>query len=132
MVGRIYKEDTLLHAKYKNSGPCGFGEEFVIFFSHDALGSWPVWTPGIYKDDLYTLLNTNVKASRGPLDFGKYIFFMFSHGKSMAANYPRNGAKFDPWGMVGRINKGDYYTFLQKIICKLCALWLCFFYVFLL
>ena len=29
MVGRIYKEEnyTLLHTKYKSSGPCGFGEE---------------------------------------------------------------------------------------------------------
>ena len=35
--GRIYKEDhyTLLHTKYENSGPCGFGEEnFVLCFSH--------------------------------------------------------------------------------------------------
>ena len=35
MVGRIYKEDqyTLLHTKYKSSGPCGFGEEdfFYVF-----------------------------------------------------------------------------------------------------
>ena len=32
-IGRIYKEDhyTLLHTKYKSSGPCGCGE---------------VWTPG--------------------------------------------------------------------------------------
>ena len=29
MIGRIYKEDhyTLLHTKYKSSGPCGFGEK---------------------------------------------------------------------------------------------------------
>ena len=39
MVGRIYsriyKEDhyTLLHTKYNNFGPCGFGEEdFLTFF----------------------------------------------------------------------------------------------------
>ena len=35
MVGRIYKEDhyILLHTKYENSGPCGFGEEdfFYVF-----------------------------------------------------------------------------------------------------
>ena len=32
-VGRIYKEDhyTLLHTKYKSSGPCGFGEEFFFY-----------------------------------------------------------------------------------------------------
>ena len=49
MVGRINKEDnyTLLHTKYESSGPCGFGEEdFFMFFSHDAPGAGPVWTPG--------------------------------------------------------------------------------------
>ena len=34
MVGRMYKEDhyTLLHTKYESSGPCGFGEDFFMFF----------------------------------------------------------------------------------------------------
>ena len=34
MVGRIYKEDhyILLHTKYESSGPCGFGEDFFMFF----------------------------------------------------------------------------------------------------
>ena len=35
MVGRICKEDhyTLLHTKYKSSGPCGFEDkEFFMFF----------------------------------------------------------------------------------------------------
>ena len=33
-VSRIYKEDhyTLLHTKYESSGPCGFGEDFFMFF----------------------------------------------------------------------------------------------------
>ena len=33
-VGRIYKEDhyTLLQTKYESSGPCGFGEDFFMFF----------------------------------------------------------------------------------------------------
>ena len=33
-VGNIYKRDhyTLLHTKYKSTGPCGFGEEdFYVF-----------------------------------------------------------------------------------------------------
>ena len=32
MIGRIYKKDhyTLLHTKYEGSGPCGFGEDFLI------------------------------------------------------------------------------------------------------
>ena len=35
-VGRIYKEDhyTLLLTKYESSGPCGFGEEDFLCFSH--------------------------------------------------------------------------------------------------
>ena len=47
-VGRIYKEEhyTLLQTKYESSGPCGFGEEFFLCFSHDAPGAGPVWTPG--------------------------------------------------------------------------------------
>ena len=34
MVGRIYKEDhyTLLHTKYESFGPCGFEEDFFMFF----------------------------------------------------------------------------------------------------
>ena len=33
-VSRIYKEDhyTLLHPKHESSGPCGFGEDFFMFF----------------------------------------------------------------------------------------------------
>ena len=33
-VSRIYIEDhyTLLHTKYESSGPCGFGEDFFMFF----------------------------------------------------------------------------------------------------
>ena len=48
MVDRICKEDhyTLLHTKYESFGPCGFGEEFFLCFSHDAPGAGPVWIPG--------------------------------------------------------------------------------------
>ena len=44
----FYKEDnyTLLHTKHESSGPCGFGEEDFLCFSHDDPGAWPVWTPG--------------------------------------------------------------------------------------
>ena len=50
MIGRIYKDDlyTLLHTKYESSGPCGFGEEFFIYFPHDAPVAGPVWTPGAW------------------------------------------------------------------------------------
>ena len=46
-VASIYKEDhyTLLQTKYESSGPCGFGKEDSLKFSHDALGAGPVWTP---------------------------------------------------------------------------------------
>ena len=49
MVGRIYIEDhyTLLHTKYESSGSCGLlGEDFFLYFSKDAPGVWPIWTPG--------------------------------------------------------------------------------------
>ena len=47
-VGRIYKEEyyTLLQTKCESSGPCGFGEEDFLCFSHDAPRAGPVWTPG--------------------------------------------------------------------------------------
>ena len=47
-VGRIYKKDhnTLLHTKCESSGPCGFGEEDFLKFSHDAPEAGPEWTPG--------------------------------------------------------------------------------------
>ena len=47
-VSKIYIEDqhTLLHTKYEISGPCGFGEEYFLCFTHDAPGAGPVWTPG--------------------------------------------------------------------------------------
>ena len=40
MIGRIYIEDhyTLLHTKYESFGPCGFGEDFFIFFLMTPLG----------------------------------------------------------------------------------------------
>ena len=49
-----------------------------------------------------------------PCDFEKEDFFVFSHGKSMVAYEPRDGATFDPRSMVGRIYKEDYYTLLHS------------------
>ena len=63
LVGRIYKEDhyTLLHTKYESAGPCGFGEEDFLCFSHiPRSGAFmdPRGTVGrIYKKDHYTLLH---------------------------------------------------------------------------
>ena len=105
-VSRIYKEDhyTLLHPKYESSGPCGFGEDFFLCFSHDAPGAGPIWPPGarmdprgtvgrIYKEDHYTLLHTKHDSS-GPCGFGEEDFLCFSHCMSMGANDPRGGAIF--------------------------------------
>ena len=43
-VGRIYKEEhyIMLQTKYENSGPCGFGEEDFLCFTHDPPRSGPV------------------------------------------------------------------------------------------
>ena len=52
-VGRIYKEDhyTLLHTKYESTGPCGFGGEDFLCFTHEPpppTGAGPKWTPGTW------------------------------------------------------------------------------------
>ena len=90
-VRRIYKEDhyTLLHTKFEfqSSGPCGFGEEVFLCFSHymsmganDPRGG-AIFDPRgmvgrIYKEDHYTLLHTKYESSR-PCGFGEEDFFMF-------------------------------------------------------
>ena len=89
-VGRIYKEDhyTLLHTKYESSGPCGFGEEDFLCFSHcKSMGANDPWGEAIfdprgmigriYKEHHYTLLRTKYE-SFGSCGFGE-DFFMFSH-----------------------------------------------------
>ena len=54
MVGRIYKEDhyTLLHTKYKSSGPCDFEEDFLCFFPMTPPGQGPYGPQGHGKQDL--------------------------------------------------------------------------------
>ena len=78
LVGKIYKEDhyTLLHTKYESPGPCGFGEEDFLKFSHDAPGAGPIWTPGAQLEEHYILLQTKYESS-GPCGFGEEDFFMF-------------------------------------------------------
>ena len=47
-VGRIYREDyyTMLHTKYEGSGPCGFGEDFFMFFLLFVFGIYLLpWKP---------------------------------------------------------------------------------------
>ena len=117
MVVRIYKGDhyTLLHTKYESSGPCGFrAEDFLCFFpmTHpDGACMDPRGTIGrIYKDHHYTLLHTKYESSVA-CGFGDF-FLCFAHCKSMGANDPRDGAIFDPRGIVGRIYKEDHCTFM--------------------
>ena len=87
-IGRIYKEDhyTLLPTKYENSGPCGFGEDFFLCFSHcksmganDPRGGATFDPRGmigrIYIKDHYTLLHTKYE-SFGPCGFGEEVFFL--------------------------------------------------------
>ena len=87
-VGRIYKEDhytcTLLLTKYESSGPCGFGEEDFLCFSHcksmeanDFRGR-AIFDPRgmIYKEDHYTLLHTKYE-SFGSCGFGEDFFLFF-------------------------------------------------------
>ena len=47
-VGRIYKNEhyTLPQTKYESSGPCGFGEEDFLGFSHGAPGRGPYGPQG--------------------------------------------------------------------------------------
>ena len=54
MIGRIYKEKhyTLLHTKYESFGPCGFGEDFFIFFSTTPPGWGPYGPQGHGWQDL--------------------------------------------------------------------------------
>ena len=89
MAGRIYQEDhyTLLHTKYKSSGPCVFGEEdFFYVFSHDAPG---LTVSRIYKEDHYILLHTKYE-SCGPPGFGEEDFLCFSD------DAPRAGPVWTP------------------------------------
>ena len=88
-VGRIYKEEhyTLLHTKYESFGPCGFGEEDFLCFSHcKSMGANDPWGGAIfdpkgmigriYKEDHYTLLHTKYESS-GPCGFREEDFFLY-------------------------------------------------------
>ena len=74
-IGRIYEEDhyILLQTKYESFGPCGFGEEDFLCFSHDTPRGGARMDPRgmvgrIYKEDQHTLLHTKYESS-GPCGF---------------------------------------------------------------
>ena len=82
--GKTYKEDhyTLLHTKYENSGPCGFGEVDFLCFSHDAPGAGPVWTPGarlagFIKRTTLHCYTQNMKALGVVVSEKKILFYVF-------------------------------------------------------
>ena len=77
-VGRIYKEEhyTFHKQNMKALGLVVSEKKIFLCFSHDAPGAGPVWTPGIYKEDHYTLLLTKYESS-GPCGFGEEDFLMF-------------------------------------------------------
>ena len=109
-VGRIYKEDhyTLLQTKYESSGPCGFGEEDFLCFTHDPPGAGPLWTPlarlaGFIRTTIHCYTQ-NMKAL-GLVVSEKKIFLCFSMT-------PAGRGPYGPRGTVGRINKEDHYTLL--------------------
>ena len=70
----------MLHTKYESFGPCGFGEDFFMFFPRHPRGRAsmdPRGTVGrIYKEDHYTLLHTKYESS-GPCGFGEEDFLKF-------------------------------------------------------
>ena len=124
MVGRIYKEDhyTLLHTKYKSSGPCGFGEEdLFLCFSHcksmganDPPGRGHFDLRGmvgrIYKEDHCTLLHTKYERS-GPCNFGEKDFFLcFSHDTPGAGPVWTPGAR-----STGFIKRTTIHCYTQNM-----------------
>ena len=67
----------------------------------------------IYKEDLYTLLQTKYGSS-GSCGFGEEDFLcFFSHCKSMGANDTRGNAIFEPRGMVVRNYKRGHNILLH-------------------
>ena len=122
MVGRIYKEDhyTLLHTQYESSGPCGFGEDDFICFSHcksmganDPRGS-AIFDPrgmigSIYKEDHYTLLHTQYESS-GPFVFGE-DFLCFCH------DAPVTGPVWTPAArLAGFIKKTTIHCYTKNML----------------
>ena len=76
-VGRIYKEDhyTLLQTKYESSGPCGFGEEDFLCFTHDPAPPGARLAGFIKRTTKHCFIQ-NMKAL-GLVVLEKKIFFMF-------------------------------------------------------
>ena len=71
----------MLQTIYESSGPCGFGEEDFLCFSHDAPGAGPLWTPGarlagfIKRTTIHCYIQ-NMKAL-GLVVLEKKIFYVF-------------------------------------------------------
>ena len=115
MVGWIYKEDhyTLLHTKYKSSGPCGFGED--LCFSHDTPRGGARMDPRgtyrrIHKEDHYTLLHTKYESS-GPCGSEKIFFFIYFFHDAHTA-----GPVWTPWTrLTGFIKRTTIHCYTQNM-----------------
>ena len=116
-VGRIYKEDhyTLLQAKYESFGPCGFGEEDFLCFTHDPPpGAEPVWTPGarlagFIKRTTIHCYKQNMKAL-GLVVSEKKIFLCFTHDPPWAGPVWTPGAR-----LAGFIQRTTIHCYKQNM-----------------
>ena len=118
MTGTIYNGDyqTLLHTKYRSSGPFGFREEDFFSFSH-CKSMETIYPRGVVKFDPRGMAGTiyvedhyhiqNIKAVC-PVVSEKKIFDFFFHSKSIETINLRGLAKFDPRGMNGTIYVEDH------------------------
>ena len=103
----------MLHTKYESSGPCGFGEDFFMFFPYRSRGGACIDPRGmvgrIYIEDHYTLLHTKYESS-GPCGFGEEDFFLyFSHDAPGAGPFLTPGAR-----LAGFIKKITIHTKYQS------------------
>ena len=107
-------------AKYESSGPCGFGEEDSLCFSHcksmganDPRGG-VIFDPRgmvgrIYKEDQYTLLHTKYESS-GPCGFREDFFLCFSHDVPGAGPVWTPGAQ-----LAGFIKRTTIHCYTQNM-----------------
>ena len=124
-VGRIYREDhyTLPHTKYESSGPCGFGEEDFLCYSHCmSMGANDPWGGAIfdprgmvgriYKEDHYTLQHTKYESS-GPCGFGEEDFLCFSYDATWAELIWTPAARLE--GFIKRITIHCYIENMKAL-----------------
>ena len=99
MVGRIYKDDhyIMLHTKYVNSGPCGFGEEdfFMCLWEliNPGAGSFLTpgpWLAGFIERTTIQCYTQNMKALGLVVSEKKIFFLYFPHDAPEAGHVWQN------------------------------------------